>query len=189
MEHLSLFRCDSDTYKAVDVIPLELPLKNRQAQSDNTILHSLEVATEVLDVFPDAEGRMLSRLAELEEFKRDLYLLAEIGNEMLKTTRRGPEDECRPLKELILYPDRVLALEIMYSYTWARRSDELTKLKSILKRYGLELLKYPDDIVNKSSVLEALRVLLSLKPIADLVILALRRREAVEPSNFVQVKR
>ncbi|MEM1731360.1 MAG: hypothetical protein QXY26_09585 [Ignisphaera sp.] len=187
-EHLSLFRCDGDVYKAVDVIPLEPPSKFYLMPSDVVSFYNLGVIANILDVFQESRDRILDKLTEFEEFKRDLYLLAEIGSEVLKTIRRSPDDRCRALKEFILYPDKMLSLNILYSYTWARRSEELNKLKDILKKYNLDLLKYPDDIVGKTDILEALRVLLSLKPIIDLVILALRRKEAVEPSDFVQTR-
>ncbi len=187
-EHLSLFRCDGNVYKAVDVIPLEPPSKFYLMPSDVVSSYNLGVIANILDVFQESRDRILDKLTEFEEFKRDLYLLAEIGSEVLKTIRRSPDDRCRALKEFILYPDKMLSLNILYSYTWARRSEELNKLKDILKKYNLDLLKYPDDIVGKTDILEALRVLLSLKPIIDLVILALRRKEAVEPSDFVQTR-
>ncbi|MEM0232998.1 MAG: hypothetical protein QXL22_03150 [Candidatus Nezhaarchaeales archaeon] len=188
VEHLGIFRCDGDTYKALDVIPLECASKFYPMSSDSVISYNLEVMAKIFDVLPSMESGVLNKLTEFEEFKRELHILAEVGSEVLKTIDRSPKDACRPLKDLILYPDKMLSLEIMYSYTWARRSSELSKLKDVLKKYGLDLLKYPDDIVNKTSTLEALRVLLSLKPIIDLIMLALRRKEAVEPSNFIQVR-
>lgn len=185
--HTNIFKCNGDRYKPVNVIPMEQQSKYYPMPQDIVDMWSLDKLAKLLDVFPEDGKKILENLEKFEEFKRDLHMLSAIGSEFSKIVRYE-HDDCKSLKELIKHIDKGLALEILYSYTWARKKQNLNKLKEILKAYGLEILEYPDDIANKTNVLEALRILLASKPIIDLVLLALRRRDTVDPSNFEQTK-
>jgi hypothetical protein len=170
-------------------MPLEKPSKYYRWVEDPIAFWNLNVLAGVLGVLIGVEKR--EDLKEgLEKFKRELYILASIAHEFEeilsyyeahRSRGAGAED----------YRARMLPIEILYAYTWSRRGEDFKKLKKLFEKIGGSpmVLEYPDDIVSKGSVEEALRLLLGAKPVIDLVVLALRRFEdSVEPSKLIEVK-
>jgi CRISPR-associated protein Csm1 len=173
------------------VIPLEKPSKYYRWVEDPIAFWNLNVLAGVLGVLIGVEKR--EGLKEgLEKFKRELYILASIAHEY---------EEALDLYELVKagrarieeFRARVLPIEILYAYTWSRRSDSLREVKELFEKIAESksmLLQYPEEIVEGRSVEEALRLLLAAKPVLDLIILALRRYEdSVKPSKLIEVER
>jgi CRISPR-associated protein Csm1 len=171
------------------VMPLEKPSKYYRWVEDPIAFWNLNVLAGVLGVLVGVEKREDLKKG-LEKFKRELYVLSSIAHEfgellskyeMYRAGSMGVEE----------YRAKLLPLEILYAYTWSRRGDDLKELKKLFESIDsdLKILEYPEDIVGKGNVEEALRLLLGAKPVIDLVILALRRSEAVEPSKLVQEER
>jgi CRISPR/Cas system CSM-associated protein Csm2 small subunit len=171
------------------VMPLEKPSKYYRWVEDPIAFWNLNVLAGVLGVLVGVEKREDLKKG-LEKFKRELYVLSSIAHEfgellskyeMYRAGSMGAEE----------YRAKLLPLEILYAYTWSRRGDDLKELKKLFESIDsdLKILEYPEDIVGKGNVEEALRLLLGAKPVIDLVILALRRSEAVEPSKLVQEER
>jgi len=173
------------------VMPLEKPSKYYRWVEDPIAFWNLNVLAGVLGVLIGVEKR--EDLKEgLEKFKRELYILASIAHEyeealdlykLVKAGRARIEE----------FRARVLPIEILYAYTWSRRSDDLREVKELFEKIAegkSMLLQYPEEIVEGRSVEEALRLLLAAKPVLDLIILALRRYEdSVKPSKLIEVER
>jgi hypothetical protein len=173
------------------VMPLEKPSKYYRWVEDPIAFWNLNVLAGVLGVLIGVEKR--EGLKEgLEKFKRELYILASIAHEyeealdlykLVKAGRARIEE----------FRARVLPIEILYAYTWSRRSDDLREVKELFEKIAESksmLLQYPEEIVEGRSVEEALRLLLAAKPVLDLIILALRRYEdSVKPSKLIEVER
>jgi len=143
---------------------------------------NLSLLSKILNVVDYVSDRSL--LSEFEKYKRELYILATIAHEYSKAI------ESTQHLNRTEYLSKVIPIEILYAYVWSRRGKELKKLKDFMERIdgaNLErILAYPDDIVEKTAVEEALRLLLAAKPVIDFIILALRRLDAVEPSKLIQ---
>jgi len=154
----------------VNVLPFEEPDKYYSWISDEVAYWNLKLLIDIVNPFNT------QLLEKLEDYKRELYILARLAGEYGEIIKQTPQ----PV-------DKLLSLEILYAYIWARRRNNLEKLKEILENMttvkATRLYSYPNDL-QKASVSEALRLLLGAKPILDLIILALRRREVVEPSPF-----
>jgi len=172
------------------VMPLEKPSKYYRWVEDPIAFWNLNVLAGVLGVLIGVEKR--EDLKEgLEKFERELYILASIAHEY---------EEALDLYELVKagrarieeFRARVLPIEILYAYTWSRRSGNLREVKELFEKMAESksmLLQYPEEIVEGRSVEEALRLLLAAKPVLDLIILALRRYEdSVKPSKLIEVE-
>jgi len=169
------------------VIPIEKPSEYYRWVQDALANWNLASLAKVLGTLIGVEGNRDVE-SKLEELKRELYILASVAHEYeeildyYEMYRRGAIS----INE---YKARLLPLQILYAYIWSRRSEDLEKLKKLFEEEieggkATMILKYPEEIVGARSVEEALRLLLAAKPIIDLIILALRRRDAVEPSNL-----
>lgn len=164
------------------VVPLERPSKYYPWVDDLKALWNLQLLAELVDPVAYIEGS--GTLTKLEELKRELHILSRIAYEY----GRLVSEEVRSGGRAI---EGVVPIEILYAYVWSRRRESLSELKKILEENvetenrGLKLLAYPDDIVSKTTVEEALKVLLASKSIVDLVLLALRRLDTVEPSKLI----
>jgi CRISPR-associated protein Csm1 len=173
------------------VLPLEKPSKLYRWVNDPEANWNLELLTKILGMMVGVEGSNNLR-DKLEEVKRELYILSAIAHEY---------EEALDLYELVKagrarieeFRARVLPIEILYAYTWSRRSDSLREVKELFEKIAESksmLLQYPEEIVEGRSVEEALRLLLAAKPVLDLIILALRRYEdSVKPSKLIEVER
>jgi len=165
-----------EKYLRCTVVPLEKPSIFYPWIIDPAANWNLRLLAKLIDPLDYVSDKSL--LKKLEEYKRELYILTTIAHEFGKAV------------EAQMRLDVVLPIEILYAYAWSRRKYELNDLKKLLEEEvddenkGLKLLAYPDDIVGKSSVEEALRILLASKPILDLVLLALRRPDTVKPSRI-----
>jgi CRISPR-associated protein Csm1 len=170
-------------YVSCEVVPLERPSEYYPWIEDIAASWNLQLAAELVD--PVAYVKNLGVLRKLEELKRELHILARLAYEYGELVQGGPQGgEGRV--------ERLVPIEILYAYVWSRRGKELGEIKRLLEEgvspesRGLKILAYPDDIVGKTTVEEALRVLLAAKPVIDLVLLAIRRPDTVEPSRLVK---
>ena len=147
----------------VYVAPIEMPSKDYPWPNDVASLWGLEALAELLDYTGE-------KIEDFKEKKTELHILLNIAAEVQKLVekRRGIQ---APLNEL-------LRLEIAYAYIWARRGEELEKLRRLLRVDDRELGKtipaFPDETREKGSIREALRSLLAAKPVLDYLLLAVR---------------
>lgn len=158
----------------VGSIPLEEPSQAYPWPPDAASSLTLEALAKILD-----PQKMYVNV--FEEYKRDLYPLLNIGAELQELVEMEGRLDKVPLHEL-------LRLEIAYAYVWSRRGDALRKVKEELNKISSNLSKtilaFPDE-TRAGGLREALRLILAAKPMLDCLILALRRRETVEPSSAV----
>jgi len=165
----------NEKYIVIDVIPYTS--KSPWPTSDESTAYNLELLSVIL------EPQMVvtsdhSILHELEEVKRDLYILSRIGYHVQGLVgKAGTVMNAKPIERL--------NLEIAYSYAWTRRRKAFSKIIEVFQKINVKykptLLRFPEDACKKS-VAEALRIILAAKPILDLIILALRRPESIKPT-------
>ncbi|ABL88696.1 hydrolase of the HD superfamily [Pyrobaculum islandicum DSM 4184] len=152
-----------------DVVALEPP-ECGGAQVDLKNLYSawnFQIFEKVLDPFT-------MPYVKLEEWTRELYILSSLAAryETLEIKQhRAPATRLR---------ERSLQLKVYYAYVCVRRKDELEKLIDTMKRLGIgedPILLYPSS----RELDKALKLLSVAKPYLDLVLLAIRRKDTVQP--------
>lgn len=114
-------------------------------------------------IFEELRGRY----KEFEELKREIHMLSAIGHYIQEIMTDKPLKNVRPI-------DRV-RLEIIYTYIWSRRKNELLKLYEIFKKIGLLITRFPEDVNSADDLINALRKLSILKPFLDLALVRLRK--------------
>jgi len=147
----------------VYVAPIEMPSKDYPWPNDVASLWGLEALAKLL-------GYTSEKMEGFREKKTELHILLNIAAEVQKLVEKRGGLKA-PLNEL-------LRLEIAYAYIWARRGEELKKLRKLLRVDDVELGKtipaFPDETREKGSLKEALRSLLAAKPVLDYILLATR---------------
>lgn len=179
----AIYKCGIGEYCVSRALPLEAPSKYYPWFEDYVAGWNLETYSRLVD--PLDVGKY-GKLLDLSEFKAYLFELSTLTGELLRIVG-GEHYKSSPLERIIPQQDRLLTLSVYYAYLWSRNGEKLKKLKSLLAEATngqAMILAYPDDIVGKTSVSEALRVLLGAKTFIDLLTLALRRMETVEPTHF-----
>jgi CRISPR-associated protein Csm1 len=175
------------------VLPLEKPSKYYRWVNDPVASWNLELLTKILGnlIGVEKSANVANLKDELEEVKRELYILSAIAHEYEEALDIYELAKAGKV-EMEEFRARVLPIEILYAYTWSRRDKELTKVKGLFENLANSkpmILQYPEEVVEGRSVEEALRLLLAAKPILDLVILALRRYDdSVKPSKLIRVE-
>ncbi len=177
---------DAKRVKASIKMPYEtlhLFIHNNDEYSIN-VTPALRSAWENAPVLANWSYHVISRLFDplrvkdiinrLSDYKRDLYILSNLAylyQEYYKSPRKSLADRVK--------------LEVSYAYVWSRRRERLDKVNTILSNVDskLKIPIYPDDIVGNISIDEALRILSNSKAIIDLIILAIRRKEDMEPTE------
>lgn len=140
-----------------------MPSKDYPWPNDVASLWGLEALAKLL-------GYTSEKMEGFREKKTELHILLNIAAEVQKLVEKRGGLKA-PLNEL-------LRLEIAYAYIWARRGEELKKLRKLLRVDDVELGKtipaFPDETREKGSLKEALRSLLAAKPVLDYILLATR---------------
>lgn len=156
----------------LDVMPIEEPSIDYPWPRDEAGKWGVNMLAKILD--PST-----NYVLRFEELKQDLYILLNIGAEVQKFIETYGEFN-RSLHDIV-------RLELAYAYIWTRRSDGLKKVKELLngldKELGSTILVFPDETTDKG-IREALRRLLSVKPLLDYIVLAIRRKDTIKPTRL-----